>query len=778
MRAASEPAGGPGGRPHSSPARALLPGGAAEPAAASAGQRSGEHSLAGAARATAEARLGLRRLADAGALLEPPSAAPSEAGEPWVARQQAGPGLGAPPARLRMSASPASGGQGLEAALGHGLPSCGSSGGASSGGGWATPAEPYAEPYSCAASDAGTLWGPGSPAQGLHTLATHQHEALAGFQADALCQVWSTAAAAGGGAPLAKPGSRGRACESPCSAGGEAASSDGPPCGDRSAGRLRLSLLEALQAPPGSGPIEVDTALLYSGGDASAPCSAPGSLPGSPRGHPGLPGSPTSMRPASPPASPRPSSALTGSPPGSPSGLAHASVTCSPATEECAYAGPQLPGSAHPGPPGYGAGQAHVGDADDTAGAPAAESSVTCDHGRSSGAWGLGPDIAEAGPPASGRSSDPDPTGPALARLRLDASGDTDAHAELLDALAAALCEPCTEAPGSDGKPSGKPSGEVASAALAWDSPPESPATDAVLGVDAAHTAGEAERRASGAAAGPSGQGLGIRERIARLRASSPREPRRAQSAQPWPLHPSALLRSDSCTPGGGTDGTCGTMASSGLRPRAEDDSGKACRDAQPWLPNQGPRLRSSGCVPAGAPDGACRAGASALLHADAGDGGSSSCGHLPVAGLPDLAQAAEVQGSAYPTGEQEPSADQGLAGVGHPAQEGPSMGEERPPTKGAHSVQQEVPRALQQVRAVSGGGGMPGAGESAAQQAPRSASAPRERPGRHVTRPQCAQTLFYNLKLGSRERSASAPKERMGRHAANPQRAECSCSF
>lgn len=739
MRAASEPAGGPGGRPHSSPARALSPGGAAEPAA---GQPPVERELASAARATAEVRLGLRQLGDAGELLEPPSAAPSEAGEPWVARQQAGPGSGAP-ARLRVLTSPASGSQGCVAALGRGPPSCGSSGGPGGSGGWGTPAEPYSEPYSCAASDAGTLWGSRSPAQAS---TAHQHEGLAGFKPDALCQVWSPAAAAGGGARLAKPGSSGGECESPCSAGGEAASPDRQPCGDRGAGRRRLSLLKALQAPPGSGPIEVDTALLYSGGDGSAPSS----LPGSPRIHPGLLGSPTSLRPASLPASPRPGSALTGSPPGSPItspvGLAPASPTCSPCTEDCANAMPQLPGSAHPGPVEYGAGQAHVGDADDLARAPAAESPVTCDQGRASGAWGLASTTAEAGAPASGRGSDPDP-GPALARLRLDASGDTDAHAELLDALAAALCEPCMDMPSLDGIGSAKPLGEVAAAALAWESPPESPAVEAFLGVDAAHTAGEAERRASGAEAGPSGQGLGIRERIARLRESSPRLPRRPQSAQPWPLHPSARLRSSSCTPGGGAGGACGAEASSGGHPGARDDSGEACRDAQPWLASHGAPLRSSSCMPAGGADGACSAGASVLLHDEAGDGGSSSCGHSPAAGLPDLANAAEVQGCAYPMGEQEPCADLGLAGKGNQAQEGPREEEERPPTEGAHSAEQafqELPRAPQQVHAGSLGGGIRGAG--AARPALRSVSAPRERPGRHVTRPQCAPKFLFFL--------------------------------
>ena len=728
--AAVEPAAAPGGRLLSNPARALSPAGAAERAAARAGQRTGEHELARTARATAEVRLGLRQLGDPGALLEPPSTAPSEAGEPWVARQQAGPGSDAPPARLRMLASPAPGSQGCGAALGRGPPSCGSSGGPSGSGGWGTPAEPYSEPYSCAASDAGTLWGPRSPAQNLRASAARHHERLAGFEPDSLCQVWSPAAAAVGGAPLAKPGSSGGASESPCSAGDEAASPDRQPCGDRSTGRRRLSLLEALQAPPGSGPIEVDTVLLYSGGDGSATSS----LPGSPRIHPGLPGFPTSLRPASLLTSAPPGSALTGSPHGSPneSHVDPASLPCSPAAEERANAGLQPPGSALAE---NGPGQAQVGDSDDLASAPAAESPVPCDHGRSTETWGLGSNIAEAGAPAMGRGS-----GPALARLRLDASGDTDAHAELLDALAAAFCEPCTDLPGLDGQGSANPSGEAAAAALAWESPPESPAVDAFLGVDAAHGVGEAERRASGAAAGPSGQGLGIRERIARLRASSTRAVRRPPSAQPWPLYPGARLSSSSCTPGGGAGGACGAEASSGLGSGAQDDSGEACRGAQPGLPKQGPRLRSSSCMPAGAAGGACSAGGSVLLHPEAGGRGSDSCGQSPAAGLPGLAQAAEVQLHVSPADKQEPCPDPGLAAMRRPAQDGLSMEEEMPPTEGARSAKQafqEVCRAPKQVHAVSHGGKRQDAG--AARQAPRSASAPRERPGRHVTRPQCA---------------------------------------
>ena len=755
-----------------SPSRAPSPGDAAEqpasaevrtahatqfhpegPAAECAGQRVEEHKLASGARANAGVRLGLQRPEGAGALLEPHLAASSEAGEPWVACGQVGLDPGAPPARLRVLVSPAPGGQGCDVALGPGPPSRGSSGGRCDSGGWGTPAEPY----SCAASDAGTLWGPRSPVQGSHASGAQQLEGLAGAHADALCQVWSPAADRGGWALLAKPGFSGRASEIPRSAGDKAGSPGRRPSGDTGSGRQRLSLLEALQAPPGLGPIEIDTALLYCGGDGSTACSAPSSLPASPREEPRLPRSPTSLRPGSLPASPRPGSALAESPPGSPtgmcpaslpgspaaqacaapgspSGLAHALLPCSPAAGDCAVPGLLLLGSDRSGPSGYGAGQLHPRDAGGLANAPAAESPVVYDQWRSRGAWGLGPSGAEAGAPASGRGADPGPV-PALARLRLD--GDIYAHAELLDALAAALCEPCLEAPGLDRAGSAKPSAP----ALARDALSEGPASE-ILGASVAHAAGEVERRASGAEAGPGGQDLGIRGRIARLHDKGPRVARRPQSAQPWPQHPGAALRSSSCTPGGGAGGACRPEASSAPHPGAQDDSGEACRDGQPWLPYHGARLRSSSCMPAGGTDGACRASTS--LHAEAEYRGSTSCGHSPAAGMPAHAHAAELQLHASPVCEQEAQVDLGSAATRSSAQVRPSTEAKKPPMEGPGSAEQGslgFPWAPQKVRAASRGGGVREAG--AAQQTPRSASAPRERPGRHVTRPQCAHLCF-----------------------------------
>jgi len=252
--------------------------------------------------------LGLGRGAPAADLLEPPSTAPSEAGD----LAALGPGFDRGPARASEQAlrSPAyapaasrpAGGASLgpedtlamaSAAL-IGMESAGEAAGpeelreasprpgardvgSSDAGG--------AEPYSCAASEASTLARRSSPAR--------RGASAAGCRW--LSPAAPPAAPAGGGPdhladPAEDPGpSRMRRRLSPMEPLAAPAGAGGAGI---SVGVRGLSLLvDALAAPAGAGPIEVDTSLLYSAG--SAPCSAPASAPQSPRSGPGsAPGSP------------------------------------------------------------------------------------------------------------------------------------------------------------------------------------------------------------------------------------------------------------------------------------------------------------------------------------------------------------------------------------------------------------------------------------------------------------------------------------------------------
>jgi len=256
--------------------------------------------------------LGLGQGAPAADLLEPPSTAPSEAGD----LAALGPGFDRGPARASEQAprSPAcapaasrpAGGAALgpedtlamasaaligmesagEAAGPEGLRGASPRPGARDAG---TSDAGAAEPYSCAASEASTLAPRSSPAR------RGASAAGCGWLSPAA----PPAAPAGGGPDhLADPAehpspSRMRRRLSPMEPLAAPAGAGG--AGFSLGVRGLSSLVDALAAPVGAGPIEVDTSLLYSAGSApcSAPCSAPASAPQSPRSGLGsAPGSP------------------------------------------------------------------------------------------------------------------------------------------------------------------------------------------------------------------------------------------------------------------------------------------------------------------------------------------------------------------------------------------------------------------------------------------------------------------------------------------------------